>query len=868
LTQLSYCPSVVLLVDETGGEVHRHLGAIMDLTGPLGAGAAGIALLRVEVGGTGMPECWPVPLTGAGGEAEPAEPLAFGLRRAVARVRDMISLDALRTAGYTIAADVHVMVVAAVDDPWLGRVAGIARYELEELRQPATICCLLDGTPRQPAGDDRVASVWEHPVDFSFLFTDRIDYPSPEYVTDAALRRYALAEALFTLIATGLPLDSSFMQLLRRRSSAETVRVGSLRTCLVTFPRGAVGRYCAAGLGMEVVEMWRQTLGGAPVDPAEATQERRLAERAMREIREWLEDTAVRPGTDPGRTHGAARHLWPSLAILRAGSADTAAGDPGRRAHQQLLEATERLFGLFVHADVDREVRDRPTHDWADVAHERSSRAPEVFHTWQRTAQATWTLLPDLLLDHLRAAVNRRWASGDRRLALLRSFVEECDRQLTHLVVANAGLREQHVQRYRARGAEYRELAGRWWRELDQPALGDAGSGGPTWADRAEGLPGSRTDPTAPAPGPEERPPDRRPDAGEPLGTHLTPREEGIARALRDRAETMHAMVPTWRAALSSALLAFAGIGLPALSLLLTWLSAPRVPLALLAGACGGSAILGILAHAGLRAWRRRSARRAETDLLRFLCLCFAHRCERREDRFRVQMLGPVRWWVQHTLHLLEEVDPFFDAVHSVMDQTAEETVRALFETPTGRLDLLVARGGQLRPPDAGASGGPDDFTLDDILQETKRRWGPEAEPRSLSDAFLATIRDVLGLLEMEPAELRDRMIAFVGGRLDETVLKELSREVYRALRRPEIQRRAELRLQSPLVVLRGMMQPRDRYVCGRPPTGDVTGLPAGRLVMGTQDEWWALACLFADGAGSTLDVTVSERLFVGGTGN
>jgi hypothetical protein len=57
-------------------------------------------------------------------------------------------------------------------------------------------------------------------------------------------------------------------------------------------------------------------------------------------------------------------------------------------------------------------------------------------------------------------------------------------------------------------------------------------------------------------------------------------------------------------------------------------------------------------------------------------------------------------------------------------------------------------------------------------------------------------------------------------------------------------------------------MQAQERYVCGRPPTDDLTGLPPGRLVLGNQRDWWLFAALFAGGADPALDDDLVDRIF------
>jgi hypothetical protein len=747
-------PSVVLLVNETGEDVLRQLGSMADLVGRPGPATA---VLHVDAAAMSR-LAWP--REAAVEWPAPSLPLEEALRDVVRSLLDWRGLERLERQGNAIAEGVQVLVVADAGDALLEEVLASARDEAGRVARRVDVAALLDASPGIGGANGRQAFSGRS-ADLTLLFADRPDLPSASSAGADRMRRYSLAQAVLALTSAGLSVPG-----LRDAGSG-----ADLRLCMVVFPRAAAGRYCAARLGREVVEKWRRKLDAA-VDPGISEVERGLAERAMREIREWLEDTAVRPGTDPERTHGAARHLWPSLAILRAG---TASGDAGRRAHQQLLEATDRLFGLFAHADVDREARDRPTHDWADVAHERGSRATEVLHTWQRTARATWSLLPDLLLDRLRAAVNRCWASGDHRVALPRSLADECDRQLTHLVVANAGLRERHAQRYRDRCAAYRRRAGRWWRELDEPALGDRGEASPAWGFPAEGDVADR-----------DRSPRPEQSEVEPMGHHLTPGEDRIAGALRDRVRDLHALVPSWTSAITVALLLLTAILAPSLALL-----ADRRLTAL---AVAGSLAAAVLAHLALRRWRWWNARRAEADLLDFLAVCFAYRCERLEDRLRVGALGPVRWYVQHTLHLLEETDAFLDAVGEQMERVAADTERGLFEAPTGEFDVLAVGGRWLVRPASGGPVGPSEITLEQVLGQVRWRLHPTFDTETLATALLSAT-GMPALLETAEDEIGDRVLAAVRPAVLDVMPADVSEDLERALAEPAVRRHLQRRM-------------------------------------------------------------------------
>jgi hypothetical protein len=550
--------------------------------------------------------------------------------------------------------------------------------------------------------------------------------------------------------------------------------------------------------------------------------EQALADQTVDEIVRRLEDTPPRNGSDD---------QWPGLSGHAAG-------------HRRLVDLTRRLFGLFSRADVDRAAIDRSGRAWADVAYDRAHAAADLGVTWSFSAEAAWAPLGALLVERVRESADGQWASGVRRLALTRVFLEQCERRLTGLVLAMAWQRERHVRQRRGDLAAYRELAGPWLVRAAAPAVAESAS--PSFGPRE-----------SPAPRPDvagtRTPVIEDEDEGAALGFRLTRMEDRVARALRERARDRRELVPRWQSAVTSILLVLAAAGLPALSLL-----APGPILA--AGALAASLVAGVLLHLAVYLVRRRGARAAENDLLRFLSLSYAHRCHRLEDRFRVVALGPLRWWAQRTLHALEEADGFLHAVRLELRAEQRRIERSLFETPSGQLDMLVAGGRRLAPSGVRA---PGQVTLDELLEVVRALSGPDG----LSDAFLATVPSGTELLEMDDAELRDRLLGFIGERLRRAVPADAPAEVVEALRDPGMQHRLAREVESALIPLAGALRARELYLYGAPDLADVGGLPAVLPLPGRARDWWLFASVLAVDAGSTLDAAALDRLFPARTG-
>ena len=862
--RLAFSPSIVLLVHETGVEVLRQLGIVLGLASLHAPLAAGIGLLTVDAG-AGEPQARARWLPPADAEPGPPVPLARGLFESVRRVRARATLDLIKRAGYTVGAAVQVYVVGAADDPWLGAVLTAARRALEADGLAHTICYLLDSPPSPgtlvgpgiPAGDPMEREL----ADFTFVFGDRITFPSPEFVSEEAARHYLIAQALFALVTTGISLDGRYMDLVGRQSSDPADRAGSLRTCLVSFPRVAIEQFCAAGIGRELIACCLDVLSRGRVDEAEAVRERERARETIAEVWHGLDDTVERPGSDP--EHGlwtprrwarAAHHRWPTLEV--PGTRQAAVPDRGALARDQLVEATGRLFERFGRRDVDAQWKQVRRRAWTDVADERARQAPQLSLTWSGRVQAAWLPLRSLLTAHVRERFDERWAAADRRMALARVFAGECEARLGGLLDLRVALREQHHGAYLEGRARFRELADDWIESIDRASFvgsDGASSVGPFWPGQRPGAAGAGPGGIAgETPDPEPR--------SSMLSHRLDGDEEQIALALRWRARNLRARVPSRASAITLALLTLATLGLPAAFLQ----GVPAWPVA--AASAGASGLLGWLAYLGLSRLRRGRARRAESDLLRFYCLCYAYRGEQQEDRLRSEILGPVEWWVQRVLRRLEDVESFLERVRDLLQTAKLDAETALFASPAASFDVLVAEGGELRPLDPSLPAVAGQVTLDEVLGAIRERAAESTDPSRLLPGFLASFRGGPALLEMTEEELQGHVLRWVREQVLPRCLGSAAPDVSEALGRPEVQRRLADQLQSPLFDLRGVMQAAERYVCGRWPSDGAQQVEAaalsGRPIPVNEGEWWLLAALFADTTGTALERDLLDSLF------
>lgn len=892
--ELCFRPSVTLFVHETGKQVQQQFRSILELARLDPSLAPGIGLLLVEVdAATKQANATPCRI---GPDFPPDMPDQDGtleqrVEEMVKYVQGLSTLNAIYTASYDVSAAVQIYIVGNANDPWLGSVLKTVRQQLR-LRlvgaSPTTtfepaICYILDCVPSTPrvavgAATSLPPSVpidWSQReiADFSFLFDDRINFPNVAFVSEDELRHYMMAETLFALIATSITIDTSFKDIIEQQPGETYNKLGNLRTSVVSFPRAAVERYCNASFGVDLMNGWLDSLRQAKISKDEVERERSQARSAVEAMKRWFKDSVLRPNADPDGVqeiepdldedkaqHDPDLHLWPTLDILRSRTPHL--GDYELQNQQQLLnqlnEETSRLFELFLHEEVDQEYEQyqRASRFWADIAYGRSGKAPDRYLTWETRAEAAWSRIEARVAAQVKESIDQKWPEGDSGVALSSVYVDEYYTQLTKLSDMVVALREQH-ERKRTDGLEmYREKASPWINAVPLQGPGQ----GPAVIPQ---FPGQIQNPAAGGGG--IAPANPTPQQGSaPQDQHLTSDEESIARALKERAKTYRARIPSWSSILTSMLLSLAGGGVPLLAFFPAALTTHPLTSLIVALAF---VTLGGAAHAELHHRRKQEAREAESDLLKFFCLCYANRCERFEDLQREMLLGPLRRRVYRMLRWLEDREGFITRVRDLLSQTAQVAQNALFEGPSDLFDIFVVNGSQLGKSPVGGRNQREQVTLDEVTSMIKDRCKGNGEPglewhndpSTIRKEFFASFQNGKSILEMSEDEARDYILNFMGQRIVSSYLTGDFVDTHYALREEDLQRRILQYMQRPLFPLLGVMQPQRSFACGwkRLVANGNAGVQLNNIAFALTDEreWYLFASLFYGNTPFTLDI-------------
>ena len=428
-TPIRFRPTIVLCVGERGREVGAQLSTL--LPGLDDARQAGVALLAVDdlrddegtllgswydpglsavasqIGP--MPDDTPVSIS-----RSPLPTLVIeGLRgqryehytrpTPDAELRRGVLDDAvvgrIRDQGYSVPRAMAVVwIAAAADSPLLEEVARDVRTALHsESVESWVLLALPNIYPHDPAehlaqeervadqpwrallvGDDRpiTASQNGHSntgplATYCYLFETHDEkghfWEGPDEVA------YGVAEAIFTLTATGITTTREYEETLRQ-SAPNMVRqpferMSSVGTSRLTFPRAQAELYCASRLGATILDEWAPEHA---TDLSDQEQRREVAE-ARRRLNGIL-----------GEMHDSDT----VVAALRRGE--------GRRSRRRAREhqlppddaAKTLVFQHFSKPVVKRRLTRR--NDWPAALENQRPRAEEGFAAWQEVVRPAW----------------------------------------------------------------------------------------------------------------------------------------------------------------------------------------------------------------------------------------------------------------------------------------------------------------------------------------------------------------------------------------------------------------------------------------------------------------------------------------------
>lgn len=218
----------------------------------------------------------------------------------------------------------------------------------------------------------------------SFLFLYSRMRQDHRATMDESLIDYIMAEAVFALCATGLPLSPSMGEVAHSLPgiSATKDRLGSLGACMVRFPQVEAVRYCIAMLGGEVLTSWsEQEVAGKRVrmsDDERATRAEALRQSAYRFVEEtllpWMRHDILADFPDSGEDG------WPDLGTFV---------EQTRLAGEALGRTRDRLEPLISRGEIDRHMATR------DPEY-RARRTPDEFaRLWDEVTTQAWLEFTD-----------------------------------------------------------------------------------------------------------------------------------------------------------------------------------------------------------------------------------------------------------------------------------------------------------------------------------------------------------------------------------------------------------------------------------------------------------------------------------------
>lgn len=742
---------------------------------------------------------------------------------------------------------------------WMGKLLGIVREQFQKHKFEAPVFYFLNtygpSADFSPTLKKAGTSSWQdyHQANLSLVYEYQIPYPMPVTVSENE-QRYATAQALLGLMATGITSSSFFEQEMRIPAYLEDYsdQVSNFSTGMVMFPRAITRRFCGSLLSGALVEKWQQDLKNARVPDDVRRKARDDANKLVNDIHEWIID--IEPYGDP--RPAAEENYWPNFRILR--------GDPKKHPESEMIAYQQRdkyrelvlhtgeLFSTFSKADITEEYEQYPpkSRTWVSLAYERCHKAESKFAVWRHQASVVWEAMENRTGVEVRHRVDERWVDGKSGPEVARVYVDALDVQLVKLQEKVQKRPEIHFRAYEAKREWYRNLAEGDWAlgenesnikdpnaplaqaqaspQMNNIAVGGAAAAG------AAGIAGNT--PQAPA---------------EPQ--YLPEPEFKIASALRSRAEWKQNQVPP------GATLGFTAVlGLLSLVLMLTLFNIPLLAQVVADAALVASFIVGNLLF---RRKRQQDSDIAHEDMLGFYRRYFVYKCESYEDSQRFGLLRYWRTMVDRYRKRLDNMQAFLTTINDGVVSHAGELNFELFHGPTFERDVFVANGERL--VEKGSHTLESIFTK--IEQQRKNHpvqvWHGTLD--DIRDALIAHVQERnLSLLLIKEDELQEVLISFNSRIVDDYLVGSLV-EIGPALSKSDVWRDILARVRRPMYAANvGNLDSRYTFICGTPQALAACAqfIPSDAIQVQTKKpEWVLLGSFFRGGKPAMVD---ADKLF------
>jgi hypothetical protein len=860
LISLQFRPSLIIFVGEAGRRIRELL--IPD-TLPIYLDQAlhqSVLALQVTTEGphANIDSATPFPIGDVSGD--PDTPTQQGpLRDVISRSLRSVQLDRRRSAaigaGYSVPNPrTQIYIVGEMSGGnahWMARVLRVVHEEVRRNQLDLPICYFLNCYEPQA---DHSATLYKpldvrglnwsdyEIADFSYIHQHLITYPFQVFLSPDEVR-YATAEALLGLVATGVPSIPDFESEIRLPVNLEkySSRVGSLSTSLVMFPRLAALRYCSTELSAALLQKWYTDLNTANISHNERQQMHDRVADTVRRTAGWIRDSVPRPGIE--------EHLAPSLAILR----QTGTAQSARQIElcRQLDDYSRDLFRAFSYDDVSHEHRRlRGTQTWAAIASKRFGKAAAHYANWERQAKNAWDAASGRVGDEIKQIVDNLWPVSNNGFEMARIYVIGLENRLTRLAEDITRWRQEHGTVYTDQLSQLEREAEdeRWSLEPDDPNI-----------QGTEQAAGGQVTPTMGGQGPVI--PLNLPTGAQATGMNVAdllhnrrtasslqrmPGHEGeVALNLGRRASWKQKQVPSIPSLVSFGALTWMTFAFFLWTLPLALVLQIGINVLFVATCTTTSTFLYIS--------RYRDVIHAREDILELYSQYYLHECQRREDLLRIGLLRTLRARIERIRDRLEKWGVFLSQESHNLSQRADSINKELFTGPAGTRDIFIANGERLQ------SQGR--HTLNMIAGHvTQARLHQPLQPwhRTLDDMrteLLRTFRTLPeSLLEMREERVIEHINAFTENIIRGYLTGPLV-DISLALGKDEIWREVLDRVRKPLYSARaGIRDPQLLLICGS--TQDLirsrAHIPPGAITVQTRSGEWLLAMAFFRGGEPT----------------
>jgi hypothetical protein len=842
---LQFRPSLIIFVGDTGRQIHEQFFGPEKLLANLDQSlrqSVGLLYLQAQ-----QNEIEPLP-SDAEFPADPDIPRNKGsMQETIYRSLVSVQLDrrrlAVNTAGYAMPNPrTQILIVGDLEKENALQMAEVLRIVREMVLQngfDTNVCYFLnsykplldDHSPKlKKYLDDRATSLkWiDYEVaNFCYLYEHMIRYPFPVFVGELGVR-YATAEALLALVATGISSSLTYDEEMRLPARLEDYgqRVGSMSTIMIKFPRVEAREYCSILLSCELIQKWQDDLNRGHIADAEYKGLLGSASSMVDKIKQSIEDSMPRPLAE--------KSLCPSLDILRKSNLPTSNLASTRRVdlHYQLLECTKDLFTFFSYEAIYHEYSSQKYRyeSWSDVANKRFDKTMENSYVrWESKARQAWEAASNRIEEEIKDTIDDLWAREYNGLGMARIYVVELDNRLSQLADEIAQWGQRHDIAYQDAYIHFKRLT----EERDNWEFDDIKGGGTSVITNS---------------------------APSTLGSQCLPaHEEEIAYNLKQRAEWKQHLLPSLSVLIAISFLAW--------TMAVLMLGLFHLPPGILISL--GLSLVAFIAVGGLmlRYQYQQQVTAAQQDILNFYRCYYIYRCEKFEDAQRDSLMMIMRSRVISMRKRFEDMSTFLSNIRSEALKDAEQISDQLFNGPAGIHDIFIANGERLQRHGK--------YTLNDVAKQVTRlrttnpleEWHRTSE--KIKNELIRIFRTAsVSLIDMTSEDAQKYINDFTRKIVDHYIIGSLV-SISAALDKPEIWREVFDRVGKPLYSARvGICEPRLRFVCGcsQDLRKSLQYIPSDAITVETKSpEWLLVAAFFRGGEPTALN---TDNLFLPKSGS